>query len=121
MPILVAVRDLLFRSRIQAAADRLGIPLRLAPRDAPLADAARALGAGTVLADLGEPGMLDALRAAKAAAPVRIVGFLGHLQTDLARAATEAGVDEVLSRGELVQRLDALLASAQGASAGPDA
>jgi DNA-binding NarL/FixJ family response regulator len=120
MPILVAVRDLVFRSRIQAAAERLGIPLRLAPRDAPLADAARALGAGIVLADLGEPGMLDALRAVRAAAPVRIVGFLGHLQTDLARAATEAGVDEVLSRGELVQRLDALLASAApGPAAGP--
>jgi hypothetical protein len=119
MPVLLAVRDLLFRSKIQSAADRLGVPLRLAPRGAPLSDAARALGEGTILADLGEPGMLEALREAKAVAPVRVVGFLGHLQTDLARAAAEAGVDEVLSRGEVVQRLDELLVAA--AATGPGA
>ncbi len=112
MAVLLAVRDLMFRSKIQAAAERLGIPLRLAPRGVPLADAVRELGGGLlVLADLGEPGMLEALRSAKTAAPVRIVGFLGHLQTDLARAAAEAGVDEVLSRGQLVQRIDDLLRS----------
>jgi hypothetical protein len=112
MPVLVAVRDLLFRSKIQSVADRLGVPLRLAPRGAPLADAARDLGEGTILADLGEPGMIEAVRAAKAVAPVRVIGFLGHLQTDLARAAQEAGVDEVLSRGEVVQKLDRLLVAA---------
>jgi DNA-binding NarL/FixJ family response regulator len=94
------------------------VPVRVAPRGAPLADAAGALGAGTVLADLGEPGMLDALRAARLAAPrVRVVGFLGHLQTDLARAAAEAGVHEVLSRGQLVQQLDAILVAAGGEGA----
>ncbi|HEY6002043.1 MAG TPA: hypothetical protein VIV57_04150 [Anaeromyxobacter sp.] len=111
MPILVAVRDLLFRSKISAAGERLGVPLRMAPRGAPLSEAVRELGGGTVLADLGEPGALDQIRAAKAAAPVRVVGFLGHLEVDLARAAAEAGVDEVLSRGQLVQRLDELLTS----------
>ena len=109
MPILVAVRDLVFRSKIQAAAERLGVPLRMAPRGTPLSEAARELGEGTVLADLGEPGVLDEVRAAKAAAPVRVVGFLGHLQADVARAAEEAGVDEVLTRGQFVQRLDDLL------------
>ncbi|BDG04145.1 hypothetical protein [Anaeromyxobacter oryzae] len=111
MPILVAVRDLVFRSKIHATAERLGVAIQLAPRGAPLADAARALGPGTVIVDLGEPGILDQIRAAKAAAGagLHVVGFLGHLETDLARAATEAGVDQVLSRGQFVQRLDALL------------
>jgi DNA-binding NarL/FixJ family response regulator len=119
MEILVAVRDLLFRSKISAAAERLGVPIRMAPRGAPLAEAARELGGGTVLADLGEPGALEQIRAAKAAAPIRVVGFLGHLEADLARAAAEAGVDEVLSRGQLVQRLDEILTSgAAGASPG---
>lgn len=112
MPILVAVRDLLFRSKIQAAAERLGVAVRFAPRGTPLADAARELGEGTVLADLGEPGALDQIRAARAAARLRVVGFLGHLEAELARAASEAGVDEVLSRGQLVQRLDEVLVSA---------
>jgi DNA-binding NarL/FixJ family response regulator len=118
MAVLLAVRDLLFRSRIQAAATRLGVPLQLAPRDGPLVDAARTLGPGIVLADLGEPGMVEALRAVKAAVPVRVIGFLGHLQADLARAAADAGVDEVLSRGQLVQRLDDLLSAAAPASPG---
>src|SRR5512138_3261723 len=115
MPVLVAVRDLLFRSRIQAAAERLGVEVRLLPRGTPLAEGARALGGGTVLADLAEPGALDQVRAAKAAGGVRIVGFLGHLEVDLARAAAEAGADEVLSRGDLSRRLDDVLREAAGA------
>jgi hypothetical protein len=111
MPILVAVRDLAFRSKIQATADQLGVALQLRPRGSPLSDAARALGVGTVIADLGEPGMLEEIRSAKAVARVRVVGFLGHLQQDLARAAEEAGVDEVLSRGQLVQRMVEILGS----------
>jgi hypothetical protein len=109
MPILVAVRDLVFRSKIHAAAERLGVAVKFAPRGTPLSEAARALGEGTVLADLSEPGVLEDVPAAKRAARVRVVGFLGHLQADLARAAADAGVDEVLTRGQLVQRLDELL------------
>ena len=116
MPVLVAVRDLVFRSRIQAAAQRLGVDARLLPRGTPLSEGARALGGGTVLADLSEPGALDEIRAAKSAG-VRVVGFLGHLEVDLARAAAEAGADEVLSRGELSRRLDDVLRQAAGAPA----
>jgi DNA-binding NarL/FixJ family response regulator len=110
--VLVAVRDLLFRSRISAAAERLGLPVRLAPRGVPLSQAARDLGAGTVLVDLGEPEILDEIRRVKAAGGVRVVGFLGHLQTELADAALRAGADEVLSRGQLALRLDEVLRSA---------
>ncbi|WP_242392244.1 hypothetical protein [Anaeromyxobacter oryzisoli] len=109
MPVLVAVRDLVFRSKIHAAAERLGVPIQLAPRGAPLADAARAFGEGTVIVDLAEPGILEQVRAAKAAPGLRVIGFLGHLEADLARDAAAAGVDQVLSRGQFVQRLDALL------------
>jgi hypothetical protein len=114
MTILVSVRDLVFRSKIHAAAERLGVEVRFAPRGTPLSEAARTLGRGTVIADLGEPGVLDEIRAAKAAGGVRVVGFLGHLEVDLARAASEAGVDEVLSRGQFVQRLDGLLREGAG-------
>lgn len=112
MPILVAVRDLLFRSRIQAAAERLAAQVRFAPRGVPLAEAARELGGGMILADLSEPGVLDQVREVKRSPGFRVIGFLGHLQVDLARAATDAGVDEVLSRGQLVQRLDGILGAA---------
>lgn len=114
MPVVVAVRDLLFRSKIQAAAERLGVTVHLVPRGAPLAEVVRGQGPCTVLADLGEPGILEQVQPAKLAAAVRVVGFLGHLQEDLARAAADRGVDEVLSRGQLAQRLDAILLASAG-------
>ncbi len=107
--IVVAVRDLVFRSKIHAAAERLGVAMRFAPRSGTLEEAAREAGGGTLVADLSEPGVLDGVRAAKSAAPVRVVGFLGHLQQDLMREAAAAGVDEVLTRGEFVRRLDDIL------------
>ncbi len=113
MPILVAVRDLVFRSKIHAAAERLGVAVRLAPRGTPLSEAARELGGGTALVDLAEPGVLEEIRLVKRSGGVRVVGFLGHLEVELARAAREAGADEVLSRGQLVQRLDDLLRGAR--------
>jgi len=113
--VLVAVRDIAFRSKIHAAAERLGITLHLAPRSVPLSESAREPGVGTLLADLSEPGVLDEVRRAKSAGGPRVVGFLGHLQTELAAAAKEAGVDEVLSRGEVVRRLPEILrAAAEG-------
>lgn len=115
MPLLVAVRDLLFRSKIQAEADRLGIPLRHAPRTRPLSESAREPGVEAVIADLSEPGVLEEVRIAKRAGGPRVVGFLGHLQTDLMQAAREAGVDEVLTRGEVVRRLGEVLRSASEA------
>jgi hypothetical protein len=108
---LVAVRDLLFRSRIEESARRAGVAIRLAPRDRPLAEAIAALGGGTVLADLNQPGALEALREAAAAGAVRAVGYLGHLQQELMTEAAAAGI-EVLTRGQLSARLDALVAGA---------
>lgn len=107
--LVIAVRDLMFRSKIHAAAERLGVAITLAPRGTPLAEAVRGVERPTVLADLGEAGLLDQVRAAKAAGPVRVVGFLGHLQEGLMADAAAAGVDEVLTRGQFVARLDELL------------
>jgi DNA-binding NarL/FixJ family response regulator len=109
MPVILAVRDLVFRSKILAAAERLGTPVAIAPRGTPLDQAARDHGPGTLIVDLGEPGVVDQIPAAKQAGATRVVGFLGHLQEDLMVASQRAGVDEVLTRGQFVQRLDDLL------------
>jgi DNA-binding NarL/FixJ family response regulator len=108
MAIHVAVRDLLFRSRIQAAAQRLQVALAIAPRDRPLADAVRAAGGGLVLLDLGDPGAIEQIPAVREAGG-RVVAFAGHVQEELIARARAAGADEVLSRGQLVARIDAIL------------
>ncbi len=109
MPVILAVRDLVFRSKILAAAERLGTTVKIVPRGTPLEQAAREHGPGTLVVDLGEPGVVEQVAAAKGAGATRVVGFLGHLQADLMEASHRAGVDEVLTRGQFVQRLDDLL------------
>jgi hypothetical protein len=111
--ILVAVRDLLFGSKIDAAAKRLGVEVAFAPRDGSLAAAVAERRPALLLAALDQPGALDALREVRALpAPPRIVGFLGHLSTDLMDEARALGVDEVLTRGQLAGSLDRVLGSA---------
>jgi hypothetical protein len=109
MASIVAVRDLVFRSKILAAAERVGVSIRLAPRGTPLDEAVRALGPGPLIVDLAEPGVVGQIGAAKAAGATRVVGYLGHLEENLMALARQAGVDEILSRGQFVQRLDELL------------
>jgi DNA-binding response OmpR family regulator len=122
MAVLVAVRDLLLRSRICEAAERTGVPVRVARRGVALSQATAELGGrGTALVDLAEPGILEELRRVKEQRGIRVIGFLGHLQTDLAAAALAAGADEVLSRGQLVARLDGVLRDAVLPEAGASA
>jgi len=109
MAVILAVRDLVFRSKILAAAERLGTSIHIAPRGTPLEQAAREHGPGTLVVDLGEPGVVEQVPAARTAGATRVVGFLGHLQADLMEASRNAGVDEVLTRGQFVQRLDGIL------------
>jgi DNA-binding NarL/FixJ family response regulator len=109
MAMLIAVRDLVFRSKIDSAAERLGVAVATVPRGQPLADAVRALAPRGVIVDLGEAGVMDALRSVRTIAPdVRVIGFFGHLREDLAEAARALGV-EVYTRGELAARLDTIL------------
>jgi hypothetical protein len=107
--IVVAVRDLLFRSKITSAAERLAVPILLAPRDRPLGDVVRETAGASVLADLNQPGIVEELAELKRDTGARVVGFLGHLQADLIEAAEAAGVDEVMTRGQLTGRLDEVL------------
>ena len=58
------------------------------------------------------PASVEQIAAAKTAGASRVVGFLGHLQADLMEASQRAGVDEVLTRGQFVQRLDDILRGA---------
>jgi len=119
MAVLIAVRDLVFRSKIEAAAQRVSVPVAVAPRGQSLADAVQALRPRAVVADLGEPGALDALRSVRESAPeLRIVGFFGHVREDLAEEARALGA-EVYTRGQLAARLEELLSRGRAADPPP--
>ncbi|HEX9288600.1 MAG TPA: hypothetical protein VF904_03665 [Anaeromyxobacteraceae bacterium] len=119
--VLVAVRDLLFGSKIDAAAKRLGVEVVFAPRNMPLSAFAQERRPQMILADLGEPGFMAELRAILGHAPAtRVVGFLGHLRTDLMDEARSLGVEEVLTRGQLAASLDDVLLRAAAAAGAAD-
>jgi len=109
--LLVIVSDLLFRSKIDEVARRLGLELRVAKSPEQLA---RQLAAGEpalAIIDL-EEGTLDpfaAIASVRAAAPsVAILGFAGHGNVDAIRRARDGGAT-VLARSGFTVQLPLLL------------
>ena len=109
--LLVIMSDLLFRSKIDEVARRLGLELRVAKSPEQLD---RQLSAGEpaiAIVDL-EEGALDpfaAIARVRAAAPsVAILGFAGHGNVDAIRRAREGGAT-VLARSGFTAQLPALL------------
>ena len=113
-PVVVAVvDDLMFLSRIREAAKRQGIDVR-AVRSAADAVAACRQGARLVIADLDSVRLpvLEAISAVAgdpALAPVALVGFYSHVETERAREAIAAGCRLALPRSAFVRQLDDLL------------
>ncbi|MBI3758994.1 MAG: response regulator [Deltaproteobacteria bacterium] len=115
--VLAVLNDMIFESRIAAVAAALGIELVIA-RDAAAA-LLRLDGVGGVLLDLNLDGgttsqLVGNLRSRRPG--LAIVGFLSHVQKDLAREAAAVGVDPVLPRSRFVEDLPELLRRLSGAS-----
>jgi DNA-binding NarL/FixJ family response regulator len=109
--LLVIMSDLLFRSKIDEVARRLGLELRVAKSPEQLE---RQLAAGEpalAIIDL-EEGTLDpfaAIASVRAAVPsVAILGFAGHGNVDAIRRAREGGAT-VLARSGFTVQLPAIL------------
>jgi hypothetical protein len=104
-PILALVRDLLFASRITATAKAVNSTVRV------IRDPARLAGepGRRLLVDLSLPGALEAAAAWLQAGGPEVVGFVSHVDADTARAAREAGLTQVLSRGAFTNQLAELV------------
>jgi PleD family two-component response regulator len=112
--ILAALDDLMFTSRIRAAAAGVGAEVRFARTAADASALAREFRPGLILLDLNARGFdplatLGALKGDAGLAGLRIVGFVSHVQSDVIAAARSAGIDEVLARSAFVARLPELL------------
>lgn len=112
--ILAAVADLMFASRIRAAAPP-GLELQFARTSEDVLARARSLRPALLLVDLNlaaidPPGTIARLKADPETRGIRVVGFVSHVQSDLVAAARAAGIDEVLARSAFVARLPELLA-----------
>jgi len=113
--VLAAVEDLLFRSKIGETADQLGITAAFPRNPKKLEDALKSSPPDLLIVDLNssrfEPlGLLRSVKSEEATKEVRTVGFLSHVQKDLAVAAKEAGCDRVMARSAFTKDLPKVLA-----------
>ena len=108
------IRDLFFRSKIDAVASALGATVAYASSlDAATLRCAE-LKPDLVFADLSDATFpaLETIQKIRAAAPAaRVVGFASHIDLKPLNAAREAGFELTLSRSEFTSRLPDLLKS----------
>ena len=106
------VRDLFFRSKLDAAAAVLGVSIVYASDLEAAARRAAELKPAVVFADLSDASFPAADSAAKirtAAPSARLIGFASHIDLKPLKAAREAGFDHTLSRSEFTARLSEFL------------
>ena len=113
--VLAGVEDLLFRSKISETADSLGVEARFPRTKERLLEALRESPPDLLVLDLNsrrfEPlELLRTLRSAEVTRRTPTLGFLSHVQGDLAVAAKEAGCDRVVARSAFARDLPRMLA-----------
>ncbi|MCA1848718.1 MAG: response regulator [Actinobacteria bacterium] len=114
--VLAAVEDLLFRSKISETAEQLGIEARFPRSPKKLLEALRESPPDLLVLDLNSArfkplGILRTVKSDEVGIPT--VGFLSHVQGDLAVAAREAGCDHVMARSAFTRDLPKILAGGE--------
>ena len=108
------IRDLFFRSKIDAVASAVGATVAYASSLDAAASRCAELKPDLVFADLSDATFpaLATIEKIRAAAPdARVVGFASHIDLKPLRAAREAGFALTLSRSEFTAQLSDLLKS----------
>src|SRR3712207_3800346 len=108
--VLAAVEDLLFRSKISETANTLGIEANFPRSPRKLVEQATASPPDLLVLDLNssrfEPlKLLREVKSDEALRDVPVVGFLSHVQRELAVAARESGCDRVVARSAFTKDL----------------
>ena len=112
--ILAIVDDLLFQSKLEAAAAQLGVPLTIAADASSVPRNGQPWSRVLIDLNLSRGDALAMVRQLRAAHPdLPVVGYCSHVQQDLQRQALEAGCTTVLPRSAFVQQLPVLLSGDQ--------
>lgn len=116
MPRVVAyMDDLFFQMKLAETAKHLGLEVKVASNADSLLELLDPLPR-LVIVDLNaKSSPLAAVERLRHAQPdLRVIGFLSHVQTDLAAKAQAAGLDEVMPRSKFSSNLPQILAAAIG-------
>ena len=112
--ILAVLDDLIFTSKIRAAASQLGATVVFArSADGALAEM-RKTPPSIVILDLNNPrtnplGIVESMKEDSALAAIPTVGYVSHVDVDRINAARAAGVGEVLARSAFSAQLADIL------------
>ncbi len=117
--VVAAVEDLLFRSKISETANTLGVEALFPRSPRKLIEQASSSPPDLLVLDLNsaryEPlNLLREIKSDQALKDVPVVGFLSHVQKDLAVAARELGCDRVMARSAFTRDLPEVLAGDGG-------
>jgi CheY-like chemotaxis protein len=113
-PIIAAVEDLFFASKIRATAAHLGIEVSFVKSVEAALEAARQKRPVLIIADLHaskcDPfALARRLKEDEQLREIELVGFFSHVQTALQREAQAAGYDRVLPRSAFTRQLSEIL------------
>jgi DNA-binding NarL/FixJ family response regulator len=109
---LAIVRDLFFRSKIDAIAAAVGAEVEYASTLDAIVQRCASIHPAVVFTDLSDDAFpaMETLEQIRAGAPgARVIGFASHVDLKSLRAAREAGYEQTLSRSEFTARLPDLL------------
>lgn len=121
--IVAAVEDLLFRSKISETANTLGVEALFPRSKEQLVERIYEAPPDLLVLDLnstrfGPLKLLEQLKSDEVSRGVPVVGFLSHVQKDLAVAARESGCDRVMARSAFTRDLPEILAGGRGGGPG---
>lgn len=103
---LLVTRDLFFSSQIEGLARSAGVSLRIASR---LPESHVDLDCDLMILDLELPALdFEELAKRLATDAPRTVGYGSHVKTDLFEAGRKAGIEQIVARSHLRERLQAL-------------
>ncbi len=113
--VIAAIEDLLFRSKISETARQLGVEATFPRSPKKLLEQATQAPPDLLVLDLNstrfEPlELLRRLKSEETTRDVPVVGFLSHVQKDLALVARESGCDRVVARSAFTKDLPRILA-----------
>jgi CheY-like chemotaxis protein len=113
--VLALADDLFFQAKLAETARKLGVSLKTVSTGAAL------VGALEGAASIGQPrlvvvdlnarqGALEAIeQLQRSGNPVPVIGFLSHVQTELAERARAAGCKQVMARSSFTMNLSEIL------------
>lgn len=113
--VVALVDDLFFQAKLSGTAKQLGIELRTCTTSDALAEEISARAPKLVVVDLNaRNNPLQAVGYLRANAPnIPVIGFLSHVQVELAQQARAAGCQEVMPRSQFTKDLATILGRAK--------